>query len=210
VHVSASVPDGFEFVGASDGGTFQPTSRSVVWRLTSLAIGTRKELGLKLRATMPSEGVVRMTAVSSPEADATGKGPRTLEAKGEANIKAEGVPAIRFEVIDVEDPVEVGKDAIYEIKIVNQGTAACTNVQMQAMLAEGVTAVAATGPTQARGQAQSVAFDPLAKLDVKQEVIYRVKVKCSVPGDQRFRVQIQCDEIRTPILKEESTRFVKD
>ena len=135
---------------------------------------------------------------------------RVLEAKAEATVKAEGVPAIRFEVIDIEDPVEAGKEAIYEIKVVNQGTAACTNVVIAATLADGTAATGATGPTQARGQGQSLSFDGIASLAPKQETSFRVRVKGNLAGDLKFKVQLTCDEIRTPIVKEENTRFLKE
>ena len=41
-----------------------------------------------------------------------------------------GVPAILLEVVDVEDPVEVGKEAVYDIKVTNQGSAIGTNIRI--------------------------------------------------------------------------------
>jgi uncharacterized repeat protein (TIGR01451 family) len=215
-----AIPEGFDYVSASDSGTFNSGTRNVTWKLPSLASNTKKELGLKLRATSIAEGSLKVFAQasslmetgenSSGLAQASARVGRTLDAKAEGTIKAEGVPAIRFEVADLEDPVEVGKEAIYEIKVMNQGTAPCTNVQISATLAEGTSATGANGPTQARGQGQQVTFDPIVTLAIKQEMTFKVKVKGGVAGDQRFRVQIVCDQIRTPISKEESTRFVKD
>jgi uncharacterized repeat protein (TIGR01451 family) len=214
---TATVPDGFDFVSATESGSFQPTSRTVLWKLPALAAGGKKELALKLRATGIADGSVKVFAqsgavepVEAGVAPASARVARTLEAKAEGVIKAEGVPALHFQVIDVEDPVEVGKEAIYEIKVLNQGTAPCTNVLVTAMLAEGTTATGANGPTQARGQGQQVTFDSLVTLAVKQEATFKVKVKGGVAGDQRFRVQVSCDQIRTPVTKEENTRFVKD
>jgi uncharacterized repeat protein (TIGR01451 family) len=214
---TATLPEGFDFLSASDSGSLQPMSRTVVWKLPALAASSKKELALKLRATGIADGVVKVVAQSgAAEPTESGVTPasarvgRTLEAKADGAIKAEGVPALRFEVIDVEDPVEVGKEAIYEIKVVNQGTAPCTNVLVAATLAEGTSATGANGPTQARGQGQQVTFDSLATLGIKQEATFKVKVKGGVAGDQRFRVQVSCDQIRTPVSREESTRFVKD
>ncbi len=214
---TAAIPDGFEFVSATESGSYQPTGRTVAWKLPALAAGGKKKLTLKLRATGIAEGSVKVFAqsgavetVESGVAPASARVGRTLDAKAEGAIKAEGVPALRFEVIDVEDPVEVGKEAIYEIKVVNQGTAPCTNVLVAATLAEGTSATGANGPTQARGQGQQVTFDTLATLAVKQEATFKVKVKGGVAGDQRFRVQVSCDQIRTPVSREESTRFVKE
>jgi hypothetical protein len=35
-------------------------------------------------------------------------------------------------------------------------------------------------------------------------------VKSTVQGDLRFRVQLTCDQVRTPVVKEESTSFYKE
>ena len=136
--------------------------------------------------------------------------PDILEQKTETAIKAEGVAAIKFEVTDLEDPVEVGKEAAYEIRVTNQGTGNCTNVQLVAALAEGTSYTGSSGPTQVKAQGQHLIFDQIQQLPVKGEVVYRVRIKSSVAGDLRFRVQLTCDQVRTPVIKEESTSFYKE
>ena len=135
---------------------------------------------------------------------------RVLEARAESPVKAEGVPALRFDVADLEDPVEVGKEAVYEIRVMNQGTGPCSNVQITAELAEGTALVGATGQTAARSERQLVQFDPIPSFGVKGEAVYRVRVKGVAPGDHRFRVRLVCDQVRTPVVKEENTRFYKE
>lgn len=213
------LPEGFEFVSATEGGTYSPTHKAVVWKLSGLNAGANKSISVKLRSVAPSEGTIR-TLVQSGAADATmttkdtvtpasGK-TRTLEAKCETAIKAEGVPALRFEVIDVEDPVEVGKEALYEIKVTNQGTGPCTSVVIMAELAEGTVAGATSGPTNAKPSGNTIVFETLATLPVKGEALYKVRVKGTTSGDCRFRVKLTSDQIKSPIVKEENTRFYKD
>ena len=55
-----------------------------------------------------------------------------------------------------------------------------------------------------------MSFDPVAKLDVKGEAVFRVRVQGTVAGDHKFKVQVSSSEIRTPITKEENTRFYKE
>jgi uncharacterized repeat protein (TIGR01451 family) len=213
----AVVPDGFEFVQAGDGGTFTPANRTVVWKLAALPAGGTKMLTVKLRAAGPVDGALKAVAQSVAEQAPAAGGvvragatSRVLEAKADAVVKAEGVPALRFEVTDVEDPVEVGKEAVYEIRVVNQGTAACTNVLVSAVLGDGTTAAGVNGPTAGRGAGQTVTFDPVPSLGVKGEVVFQVKVKGGVAGDARFKVQVACDQIKSPVQKEENTRFYKE
>jgi uncharacterized repeat protein (TIGR01451 family) len=218
VQLWAQLPAGFEFVGATDGGAFVPANRAVGWRLPGLPAGASKTVTLKVHAAAPTDGVIRTVALASAQPDAIqpvgGTQPeqrpaRGLKAKAETIVKAEGVPALRFEVGDIEDPIEVGKEAVYEIRVINQGTGVCTSVQLIADLAEGSTAAGATGPTTGKVAGQQIVFDPIPQLGVKEEKVYRVRVVAKVPGDLRFRVRMACDQIKTPVVKEENTRFYK-
>ena len=103
--------------------------------------------------------------------------------------------------------MRVGKETIYEIRVMNQGTGPCSNVQVVADLAEGTTAAGATGATNAKVAGQQITFEPVAQFGVKQEAVYKVRVKSAQAGDFRFRVRLSCDQVRTPVVKEENTRF---
>jgi uncharacterized repeat protein (TIGR01451 family) len=216
VQLWASLPAGFEFVSATDGGTFADANRAIGWRLPGLPAGASKLVTLKVRALAPGEGVIRTVAMAGAAHDAVTpaggvpgdpKPAKGLEARAETAIKAEGVPALRFEVVDLEDPILVGAEAVYQVRVVNQGTAACTNVQLVAELAEGTAAAGVAGPTNGRASGQQIAFDPIPTLGVKAEAVYKVRVKGTAAGDQRFRMKLSCDQIKTPIIKEENTRF---
>jgi len=215
ITLHAMLPDGFDFAQASDSGSYSATNRVVVWKFSALAAGGSKTVAIKLRAAAAGDVMLRTVAVAAPEQSITPAGGgvkpagRVLEAKGETAIRAEGVAAVRFEVKDLDDPVEVGKEAVYEIRVTNQGTGVCSNVQLMAALADGTTFTGANGPTTVKAQGQTLVFDPIASLPVKGEMVYTVRVRGNVAGDQRFRVQLTCDQIRTPVVKEESTNFYK-
>ena len=128
----------------------------------------------------------------------------------EQPVVVEGLAAIMFEVVDVDDPIEVGGETSYEIRVVNQGSKTATNLQVKAFLPQGMTAANAAGPTQHQiGQGQ-VLFAPLARLAPKADTTFRVDVQGLQPGDQRFRVQVTTGEVQQPITKEESTRVYAD
>ena len=103
----------------------------------------------------------------------------------------------------------MGKEAVYEIRVTNQGTGACTNVQLVAAIAEGTEYKGSSGPTQIKAQGQHLVFDPIPTLAVKGEAVYRVRVRGTAAGDLRFRVQLTCDQVRTPVVKEESTQVLQ-
>jgi uncharacterized repeat protein (TIGR01451 family) len=220
VTLYAVLPEGFDYVQATDNATFSAANRVVVWKMAGLAPGASKPVSLKLRVTAAGDGLLRAIAQTTPAADqpvvgAAGGAPakpagRALEAKTETAIKAEGVAAVRFEVLDLDDPVEAGKEAVYEVRVTNQGTGACTNVQLVAALADGTEYKGSSGPTSIKVQGQHLVFEPIPTLAAKGEAVYRVKVRGTAAGDLRFRVQLTCDQVRTPVVKEESTRFYKE
>ena len=210
------VPEGFEFVAASEGGTYTAANKSVMWKLPGLAANGSKTLTVKLRATSPTDAVIRSVAQAGAAETATpgiaqvGAKAKTLESRAESPVKSEGVPALRFEVIGSEGVVEVGKEVTYEVKISNPGTGACSNVQLIVELADSTSATDAKGPTVGRTTGQQILFDPISTVGVKGDAIYRVKVKGTQPGDMRFRVKMTCDQNRTAVVKEENTRFYKE
>ena len=222
VLLQSVLPEGFEWINqASDGGSCN--GRTATWRLPALPAGSNRTVTMKLRAsaaTDPQGSALRTVAQAGPANIAPAGGPapvrpgRGLEAKAETTIVAEGVAAIRFEVVGLENPVSVGKEVTYEIRVLNSGTGPCTNVQLAAGLADSTEFVGATTGTNQTGAVkatgQQLTFDALPTLGVKGEMVYRVRVKGNAAGDLRFRVQLSCDQLKTPIVKEESTTFVKE
>jgi uncharacterized repeat protein (TIGR01451 family) len=221
VTVYTLLPEGFEFVSGSDGAAFSGANRAVVWKVPGLPAGGTKALALKVRAAAAGDGLLRTIAQAGGDPAPQGAVPasagapprpagRGLEAKADTAVKAEGVAAVRFEVAAVEGVVEVGKEAVYEIRVTNPGTGPCTNVQLVAALADGLAYTGSSGPTQVKAQGQNLFFEPIPTLPVKGEMVYRVKARGAAAGDLRVRVQLTCDQARTPVVKEESTRFVKE
>ena len=132
------------------------------------------------------------------------------EAKAESAFNVEGVPALQLEVVDLEDPTEVGGDVVYEIRVKNQGSGPCTNIQIMAQMPDGLQYREASGPVGHRLTSTGLVFEPLPKLASKADVVYRIKVKGIQPGDYRFKVQMTCEQLRQPVNKEESSRVYKD
>ena len=120
------------------------------------------------------------------------------------------IAALALELVDLEDPVEVGGELTYEVRVVNQGSCPCTNIQITATVPEGLLPREATGPSAHRLQGPQIVFEPLPKLATKADVVYRMKARGVQPGDYRFQVQMTCDQLRQPVHKEESSRVYKD
>lgn len=200
VEVADTLPAGLDFVSATDGGRFDPATRTVLWRLPALPPGNHHRVGYRVKAT----GIGELPDRAAARADRGG------DVKADGTFTVEGVPALALEVVDLEDPIEAGGELTYEVRIVNQGSCPCTNIQITAQVPEGLLPLDGTGPSAFHSAGTQITFDPLAKLATKADAVYRMKVRGLQPGDYRFRVQMTCDQLRQPVMKEEASRVYKD
>lgn len=200
VELVAHLPTGLEFVSANNSGEYQPASRTVHWSLEELPV---QEIGTVKLTTMPVEAgeqTLRFTSTGEPG----------LSVAGEQPILVEGFAEIVFQVVDEQDPIELGGETTYEIRVVNKGSKAATNVQLMAVLPEGLEAIAAEGPARHAIEGNRVIFEGLARLAPKADTTYRVRVQGRQPGDLRLSVQLLTDEMTAPVIKQESTRVYSD
>ncbi|MDA7977158.1 MAG: hypothetical protein MPJ50_00135 [Pirellulales bacterium] len=200
VELVAYVPQGMEFIEADSYGEYDQTSRVVRWSLEELPAAQEGAVNLKL---LPTEaGEHRLTTEASAQKD--------LFDRSERALSVEGVAAILFEVVDVNDPIEVGAETTYEIRILNQGSKVATNIQLEAVMPPQMSPVDGEGPTRAFVEGNRVMFEPLAKLAPRADTKYRIKAKGLQAGDLRLTVRLLANEMTAPVIKEESTRVYAD
>lgn len=196
IELVTKLPKGLQFVKANNMGQYDANTHAVYWSLAELPEGER--------------GTVELTAMPIEP------GTQTLQVEGRAQqglidevsqpIEIEGVPSIVFEVRDGVDPIEVGGETSYEIRVVNEGTKAASNVQVTVGLTPGMQVLEAEGETRHSVQGPGVLFEPLAQLAPKADAIFRVKAKGVHPGDQRINVEVKTDDLSQPVRREENTR----
>jgi uncharacterized repeat protein (TIGR01451 family) len=200
VELIAHLPEGLDFVSANNAGHYQEASRTVHWLLEELPVQETGTVRLTAMPVEAGEKTLRFTSTAEPG----------LSVEGEQPVLIEGIAAILFQVVDVDDPIELGGETTYEIKVVNQGSKAATNVRLVAALPPQMRPVSAEGPARHHVEGNLVVFDGLPRLAPKADTTYRVRVQGLQPGDLRLRVQLQTDEILDPVTKEESTRVYSD
>ena len=192
VTITDTVPTGMSFVSASNGGSFG--SGQVAWNIASLAPGQATTVSHKLRAT--GRGVARSTAWARAIC---------ADASTSAETTIIGIAALSLEVVDTADPIEVGDAATYEIRVTNQGSADATSIQLTCELPNGQEFMNGNGPSNATESGQKVTFAPVGTLSPKQQAVFRVTVKCTKPGDVRFKAWLTCDQQNEPVIETEST-----
>jgi uncharacterized repeat protein (TIGR01451 family) len=199
VELACRVPPGMRFVAADNYGEFDAQAGAVVWSLAELPAGQRGAVHVTFMAVQAGEQKLVAEAAAGD-----------LFARREQAVEIEGVAAILFEVLDVHDPIELGGETVYEIRVVNQGSKTADDVQLVALLPPQLKPLAAEGPVRHVIDGQRVLFDRLPKLAPRADTTYRVRVQGVAPGDLRMEVQLITADMAEPVAKQESTRVYAD
>jgi uncharacterized repeat protein (TIGR01451 family) len=195
VEVVTYLPKGLKFVQANNSGQYDAVKHAVQWNLVELPASETGDVTLVAEPVEQGEHKLRVE----------GRAQQGLTDQVEETVLVEGLAAIMFQVADLEDPIEVGGETTYEIRVMNQGSKAATQVQLVAMLDSSMTLVNASGPARHSAKGQNLEFEPIKALAPKAEATYKVRVKAGAEGDLRLRVQVVTAEMKQPVTKEEST-----
>jgi uncharacterized repeat protein (TIGR01451 family) len=200
LELAAQLPPGMRFVRANNAGWHDERTHRVLWNLEELPPG---ETGAVEVVVMPIDLGPQKIVAAARSADG-------LSDQVAHICEVEGVAALSFDVVDSEDPIEVGGVTEYVVRVGNQGTKPATGVRLTATLLGDVEPLEATGPAGHRVENLSIAFEPLAKLAPAEEAVFRIRVRGRRAGDQRVQVQLVSADHPTPITKEEITRVYAD
>lgn len=196
VRVMHKIPEGFEFVSAEDGAQYDSANRMLSWFVGRLDRGAKSEVSVVMVAKTAGEFThfVRATSEHGAISDA------------ETSTRVEGAASLVVDVTDLDDPVEVGVETAYEIRVKNEGTAPATNLALTCELPAGVEFMTATGPASHINENELVVFKAIDDLAPGKSLTYQVKVKGVLSGSMRFRTKLSSDSISEPLASEEMTK----
>jgi uncharacterized repeat protein (TIGR01451 family) len=197
VRVLHKIPDGFQFVSATEDGKHDALSKTVAWFVGRIAPGQSTAMSVTLEAVKLGDFEHQISAITDQGARSEDRIP----------TKVEGIAALTLEVNDINDPVEIGVETAYEIHVKNQGTQFAQNVAVACELPAGVELVDVKAPCAHNLQGRVVVFQNLPKLDADQTATYRIIVRGQADGYQRFRARLASDSIQEPLIVEELTKF---
>jgi uncharacterized repeat protein (TIGR01451 family) len=200
VAVGDVVPEGFKVLAASDGGRHESTTRTVSWFIGEVGPGQSREVRLEVLAA----------AAGSFEHKASAIGARGLHAESHMTTRVEGLSALLLEMVDTEDPVEVGGDTSYEVRVTNTGSKAETDIRLVAVVPDKMELKDVVGPAHYRVEGRTIFFEPLGKLAPKADALFRIHVRAVEAGTVRFRIQLSSTNLTEAVTKEEATRIYSD
>jgi uncharacterized repeat protein (TIGR01451 family) len=196
--VTDIITGNLQFRTADSGGT--RSGNTITWRIGDLAPGQTRTL----TATYLCNAIGDVTNTAQVRYCAMAQASCVLQVKG--------IPAILLECVDDPDPTEIGGTLTYTISVTNQGSATDTNIMIKCTLPPELELIKTTGPTNSKttdAERRTIVFEPLPSLAPKQRVQYRVQVRGVGEGDLRFRVEMDSDEIGSPVMETESSRVYR-
>jgi uncharacterized repeat protein (TIGR01451 family) len=189
------LPPGTTFVKASQGGKY--ADGKITWAVGTLSTEASKEVTYTV---MPANiGSVKSIARVNSDCAAP------VTASAQTNVA--GIPAILLEVVDVEDPIEVGGNVTYVIKVTNQGSAPGTNIKVSCELEDTFQFVSSSGATRGSVKGNKIAFASLAQLAPKAQASWKLIAKAIGEGDSRFTVNLNSDQMTRPVTETEATNL---
>ena len=192
-----TIPAGVSKVMASDGG--KASGSSVVWNLGSLAAGASKTV------TVSYVSATAGTLTDTAKATATCSAEKEVTASAKTTIS--GIAAVLLEVIDIDDPIEVGGTETYVITATNQGSAPDTNIKIVCTLEDNEQYVSSSGATKGSAAGNVITFEPLPSLAPKAQATWRVTVKAVKAGDVRFTAVMNTDQLTREVRETEATHL---
>ncbi len=179
------------------GGQIQ--GNHVLWPLGTLGPGESRTLSIQIVSDV--EGPVR------DNARATAYCAEPVEAAAETMFK--GIPALLLEVVDLEDPVELGNQTAYRITVTNQGSRPDTNIRLTVELEEQAEYVSSHGASPGEHKNGKILFAPVSTLPPNAQAVWEIVVRANSPGDTRFKALLESDELTRPVQETESTNMYR-
>jgi uncharacterized repeat protein (TIGR01451 family) len=196
VAIADRLPDGIDFVAANERGLFQSNTRTVYWVLDQLPAGQTKSLLVRVCGAKAGQ-------LQNP---VFAKADGITEVQSSGVITLEGHADLMLRVVEKQGQLELKREGVYEIVVVNSGSVPATNVRLQVQFPAGLTATRAEGETRFTLDRQGVTFEPIGLLAPREQIVFRVSAVAQAAGDQRVHCAVTSEQVRLPVEREISVR----
>jgi len=176
--------------GRNDRGT-------ISWNLGTLEPRATRTVTFTLRSNEE--------ATLAPTASAKAQCATNVDASLQTRVLT--IPALVLEVVDLADPIRVGENVTYRLRVMNQGSGADNQIALTAELPKELQYVSSKGVTQGTAQGQVVKFAPVATLAPGEIASWELVAKALTKGDVRFEVQLQSEALTKPAYENEPTQL---
>jgi uncharacterized repeat protein (TIGR01451 family) len=215
---------GMMLFGKIPTGFSHPEGDNIGADLPDLPAGKTKSFKMRVMAVAPGKHAVevRVTAapnyelVARPVVNVEPSGPNAPqptslpETRPASGNQADALSNLQVSVQGRDNPLEIGKETIYQVRITNIGSSALTNVQASVTLSSGLDSTGfAQAPTVYRINGRDLVFAPLPRLQVGETKTIHLGVRGLAAGQQTVRVLVVSDQSRVPTVREERTQVTR-
>ena len=187
---------GFKFASAN--GSF--AGGEVTWNLGSLKPGQEIALDLTTECLKSAAAAEKITQLSADGG---------VRFERSSKLQIDGIAALKMELTDLNDPVEVGKNVQYRMILTNTGSAPASKIDVKATLpADLLKAIRAAGPTKETLAGQFITFGRVDNLQPGAKVTFMFECQALKAGRALFRVEYTSELNLQPIFEEEPTTIV--
>jgi len=198
VIIEDEIPRGVTSVKATAGAKLT-RARKVVWKLGTLAPDVSKKVRLSYVPTEMGTLTNKTTATAYCAEVATSS----------VTTSVAGISGVLLEVVDLEDPIELGGSTTYVVKVENQGSAPATGIRIICNLEDNVRYISSTGATRGLLEGNVLTFTPLDSLAPKAKATWNIIVQAMEPADTRFNAVMNTDQLTRPVEETEATHLYK-
>lgn len=196
--VVEAVPEGMEFVSASEGGQYDRNRRTVTWLLRQLEPGSTHEVAVTLQSRRIGEVQSTVRAM-----DATGSGSHV------SSVTAiEGFSALALDVPPLSQPVGVGEQVTLQVAARNRGTAAANDVSLSVELPPELKVIDVQGPAKYTQNGNRLTFEPIESVPPGQQAVIKIVATAQAAAETRVRVQLHNSRLRQPLTQDESLLII--
>ena len=197
LEVKLILPEGILLQSANEGGA--KGGRVVTWKINSLRPGDSKKVTAKT--------IVKKIMNARAVATAKAKAAEQVETAMVTDIA--GIAGLLSTLIDTHDPVPLGDNEVYVITANNTGSLDATKIRITCVLPDSMEFVKTAGATKGTLDGNVLTFEPLPALYPQAVAQWKVIVKAVKPGDVRFKVSVESEQLERSVDLIESTHFYK-
>ena len=199
VTFSLALPAGAKYLSGIEGARFDAAENKLKWTVDTLPNDAERTFAIKCRLANVGTSRVRLNAAADDN----------VAASAETTVRVETVATLTMEVKDPDEPVPVGDEAVYEVRVRNRGTREARNVEVFAYFSRGIEPTATEG-AQSRLAPGQVVFQPIALLAPGAEAVLKVRAKAEVEGNHVFRAEARCRQLSARLVSEATNLYYSD
>ncbi len=197
VTVEDEIPAGLR-VDSTDGVKFVDRVR---WELARLTPGQEAVV----RAYATPERTFERLAVRAWADDTLTKKVETFDV-----LDVRGIETVEVSLADVADPVALAGEALYDLEVINRGSAPAEGITVAAQLSNHLRPLSATGDFPATVRDGRLELGTIERLDPGQRLVVRVRAQAIADGDARISLTVRHPLLGpTGVLQQECTRIYK-